>query len=66
MPRRVHRCEARGCGRLLPIAQIMCNTHWAMVPPSLRDLLLRLQRKGPPSKQYVDVLVRARDAIDNC
>jgi hypothetical protein len=57
-------CQAGRCGELVERAAIFCDRHDAMLHDELRRELLDAWRPGrPPSKRYLDALVRSRDAI---
>ena len=34
-------CAVPGCGRRIPVAYLMCSTHWYRVSPSIRSRVYR-------------------------
>lgn len=61
-----HTCHAKHCKVATPPTNLMCFTHWRMVPKPLKDLVWKHYRSGQeidkaPSEAY---LKAANDAIE--
>lgn len=63
-----HICQAQRCPVEVLPAMFMCQPHWFMVPPSLRDALKSSYRSGQesdkqPSAEYLAIAQAAIDAV---
>jgi hypothetical protein len=61
-----HICQAQRCPAEVLPAMFMCQPHWFMVPPSLREALKGSYRPGQESDKQpaAEYLAIARAAID--
>lgn len=62
-----HDCPATGCTARVGRGQLMCRTHWFMVPKALRDAIWDAWRGGlgagsPPHRDAVLAAVTAVNA----
>ncbi|WP_176470376.1 hypothetical protein [Mycobacterium avium] len=63
-----HTCHAQRCPVEVPPAMFMCQPHWFMVPPPLREALKGSYRPGQendkqPSAEYLAIARAAIDAV---
>lgn len=59
-----HLCPVKGCGKRVPLDQLMDKTHWYMVPKPLRNAVWAAWQDGegagsPQHDAAVDAAVRA-------
>lgn len=47
-----HRCPAGNCKVECPWGQLMCKTHWYMLPEDMRVRVWRHWRNGSPTLNY--------------
>lgn len=64
----VHQCHALRCTTPVPADWLMCETHWAMVPEMLKNLVWSNYRPGQeidkqPSSDYLTVAWAAVDVV---
>lgn len=55
-----HECPKVGCMLTVPDHQLMCRTHWFMVPKALRSRVWETYKTAPLSDEHRDAM---RDAI---
>jgi hypothetical protein len=46
IPMSTHKCEAEGCAAVTRPGELMCRSHWEMVPPELQHRILKTWRAG--------------------
>jgi hypothetical protein len=66
LSRRTKTCFADGCERLIPVTQLMCREHWALVPQDLKQEVLHTLvgwQGGETPRPYLDAIKRARVAV---
>ena len=66
----VHTCHWPGCNKIVPPALWGCKKHWFMLPKEIRDEIWATYRSGQeidknPSKEYIDVALKARNYANN-
>jgi hypothetical protein len=50
-------CQAEKCPTAIGPGDVMCRSHWTMVPPSLRDSIIATRIPGgEPSKEHLAYL----------
>lgn len=61
-----HDCPATGCTRRIARHQLMCRTHWYMVPKPLRDAVYDAYRHGlgAGSPAHRDAILAAAEAVN--
>jgi hypothetical protein len=46
IPMSTHKCEAEGCAAVTRPGELMCPSHWQMVPPALQRTIWKTWRAG--------------------
>lgn len=64
----IHHCHAVECKTPTPPSQLMCTTHWKLVPVPLRMAVVGAYRRGQcqdgrPSRAWVAASARAREHV---
>lgn len=60
-----HTCQAKRCPVEVPPSMFMCQPHWFMVSPALREAIKGSYRPGRETDEYLAVARAAIDQVDH-